>query len=226
METCPHCSSDLPPVAYFCPICGVKLVEGQPPPGPVKFRPAASDGDANGQQPGTAPPRPQVAPPGWRVSRVTGPEMLGPAFMAGLAGGVLVGVPGINNLSCLWMLSSGILAVFFFRKQFGRSALPNEAARLGVMSGFFGFLVAFFVSFLSMALIRRNPLGLVESLRENMQRSVQLVKPDDAAKIQEVLNSPGGNFILVATLATFYFFSFLALSMLGSLLAGALSRRR
>lgn len=27
MERCPYCNAELPPVAYFCPICGTKLSE-------------------------------------------------------------------------------------------------------------------------------------------------------------------------------------------------------
>ena len=84
-------------------------------------------------------PEPEVtpAPPDWRVTPVPGPQMVAPAFWAGIAAGVLVGVPGTSNCACLWMLGCGALAVFFFHKQFGRTVFPNEAARLGALSGFF-----------------------------------------------------------------------------------------
>jgi len=226
MERCPSCDAELPAVAYFCPICGVKLSEAAPQ--PQDRRPA----DQPPQEPEeptphseVAPPA-EVAPPGWRVTPVSGQEMLGPAFWAGIAGGALVGVPGTSSCACLWMLGCGALAVFFFHKQFSRAALPNEAGRLGVLTGFFGFLVAFLVAFLSHALIRRNLLGLVAFLREGLQGSASRVNPEDAERIRELLNSPGGGAVLLAVLATVYLFSFLAMSTLGALLAGALWRRR
>lgn len=231
MERCPSCGAELPAVAYFCPICGVKL-ESVAPAVPADRKPAPQEKrDAEGEAtPHSALPTPHSevppAPPGWRVAPVSGPEMLGPAFWAGIAGGVLVGVPGTSNCACLWMLGCGALAVFFFHKQFGRAALPNEAGRLGALSGFFGFLVAFLVAFLSHALIRRNPLGLVDHLRENLERSAQMVKPEESARILEVIHSPGSGAVLLAVLATVYLFTFLTLGTLGALLSGALARRR
>lgn len=247
MERCPSCGAELPAVAYFCPICGVKLEEAAaatPPPNKsekeIPHTPHSDPVPApSGKSAGTDPiggrngaelrtPHSEVppAPPGWRVAPVSGPEMLGPAFWAGIAGGVLVGVPGTSNCACLWMLGCGALAVFFFHKQFGRAALPNEAGRLGALSGFFGFLVAFLVAFLSHALIRRNPLGLVDHLRENLERSAQMVKPEESARILEVIHSPGSGAVLLAVLATVYLFTFLTLGTLGALLSGALARRR
>ncbi len=216
---CPHCDAELPAelreVARFCPICG-KMLEAEPE--------AAAEPTA----PQTAQPEPATAPPAWRVAPVTGPQMMAPAFMAGIAGGMLVGVPGTSNLFCLWMVGCGALAVFFFHKQFGRAALPNEAARLGVLSGFFGFVVASLVAFFSYALIRRSPFGLVDQLKEHLKRSAEsnIVKPEDAARALELIDKPGGAAVMLLSFATIYFLSFVALSMLGGLIAGALSRRR
>ncbi len=218
MERCPSCGAELPAVAYFCPICGVKLPEGAPQEQPAPGGPQSALPNPQSEVPPLSAAR--------QVSLVSGAQLLSPALMAGVAGGVLVGVPGTGNFSLLWMLGCGLLAVFFFHKQFERPALPNEAARLGMLSGFFGFLVAFLVAFVSFALIRRSPWGLVEGLRENFKQSVEIMKPEDAAKILDLINSPTGAAFLLSMLATIYFFSFLALSTLGALLAGALARRR
>ena len=229
MERCPSCGAGLPAIAYFCPTCGQKLEVSEEPPGGA----AASEDQPEEENPSTQDsavlaPEPEVtpAPPGWRVAPLSGPLMLGPAFWAGIAAGVLVGVPGTSNCACLWMLGCGALAVFFFHKQFGRAAFPNEAARLGALSGFFGCLVAFLVALVSFALIRRSPLGLVDHLRENLERSAPMVKPEDSAQILELVNSPGGAAVLLAILATVYLLSFLALGTLGALLTGLLVRRR
>ncbi len=160
---------------------------------------------------------------------VSGPQMLGPAFMAGIASGVLLGVPGTSICGLLWMLGGGVLAVFFFRKQFGRAALPNEAARLGLMSGCVGSLVAGVVAFISLAMIRRSPAGLIDHVLDYMRNSAELLKqrrPEEAAQIQQLIGSPGGAAAMLTILATFYFLFFVALSTLGGLLAGAFSRSR
>jgi hypothetical protein len=218
MEHCPKCRAELPPVANFCPICGTTLK----PPGesePGQPEPGAPES-------GERPQPPAAAPPAWRVSPVSGVEMLGPAAMAGIAGGFLVGVPGISACGCLWMLGCGALAVFFFHKQFKRAPLANEAAKLGVLSGFCGFLVGVVVSFISFALIRREPLGLVNALRENMEQSAKLVKPEDAQQVLDMMNSPAGAVMLLLTFAAVYLLGFLAFGILGALLAGAVSRKR
>ncbi len=229
MERCPNCDAELPAIAYFCPICGQKLETSEQPPDSA----AASEDQPEEESPSTQDstvlaPEPEVAPapPGWRVAPVSGPQMVGPAFWAAVAAGALVGVPGTSNCACLWMLGCGALAVFFFHKQFGRTTFPNEAARLGALSGLFGCLVASLVAMVSFALIRRSTLGVVDHLRENLERSAPMLKPEDAAQIQELINSPGGAAVLLAMLATVYLFSFLALSTLGALLAGSLARRR
>ena len=229
MERCPSCGAEMPAIAYFCPICGQKLEVPEQPPGNVAASEDQPDEGSLSTQDSTVPaPESEVpaAPPDWRVAPVSGPQMVGPAFWAAIAAGALVGVPGTSNCACLWMLGCGGLAVFFFHKQFGRTTLPNEAARLGALSGLFGCLVASLVAMVSFALIRRSTLGLVDHLRENLERSAPMLKPEDAAQIQELINAPGGAAVLLAMLAAVYLFSFLALSTLGALLAGSLASRR
>ena len=229
MERCPSCDADLPAIAYFCPICGQKLEVQEEPPGDAAASEDRSEEENPSTQDSAVPaPEPEVtpAPPDWRVTPVSGPLMVAPAFWAGIAAGVLVGVPGTSNCACLWMLGCGALAVFFFHKQFGRTVFPNEAARLGALSGFFGCLVAFLVALVSFALIRRSPLGLVDQLRENLERSSPMLTPEDTAQVLELINEPGGAGVLLAMLGTVYLLSFLALGTLGALLAGLLARRR
>lgn len=214
MERCPVCDAELPAVAYYCPICGQKLETPREP----AATPAIED-----------TPPPAAAPEAWRVTSVTGVQMIGPALMAGIAAGVLLGVPGTAACGMLWMIGCGALAVYFFHKQFGRAALPNEAARLGLISGFVGFLVAVTVAFLAFGLIRRAPFGLIDHLTEYLRKSADMLagsRPHDATQIQRLLASSGGAALILATLAAFYFFFFLALSTLGALLAGMMSRRR
>jgi len=231
-ERCPRCGAELPAVAYYCPICGVKLEEAARPAAAEDKQPRAEAPGRPGQVPPEAPRGSSLppAPPAWRVPPVSGPMMLSPAFWAGVVGGVLVGVPGTNICPCLWMLSCGILAVFFFRKQFGRAALPNEAARLGVLAGFFGFLVAFVVSIIALGLIQRSPFGLVEYVQDKLKLLAdayeKMNRHKEAGQIRDTLATPGGLAAILMMLATIYLFSFLLLGTLGGLLAGVFSRRR
>ncbi len=222
MERCPKCDAELPPVANYCHMCGTSLHADEVAPS----LPQEGEPEPEAQPEPETEPQTEPAPTAWRVQPVPGPHMIAPAFMAGLAGGFLVGVPGINNCFCLWMTACGVLAVFFFHKQFGRTALPNEAARLGAMSGFFGFLVSAVVSTVSYGLLRRSAWGLVEQMREQMRNSTDMVKPEDAKRALEMIDSPGGAFILLITFGALALFAFLALATLGGLLAGAVTARR
>lgn len=232
MERCPYCNSELPAVAHFCPICGRKLEEGAAPDPETGEHSQASRPESGLPADAAATPPPAPAgqepppPPPWRVPPVPGSLLLGPAFMAGIAAGVLVGVPVIGDYCCLWTLGCGVLSVFFFHKQFGRHALPNEAARLGLLSGFFGFLTAFVVAFVSHALIQRDLFGMVEFLRGEFRQRAEMMKPPNADRVLEIVNSPNGGPFLLLAWATTYLFGFLAFGILGALVAGAIGRRR
>jgi hypothetical protein len=228
MERCPHCNAELPPVAYFCPICGTKLSEQPAPAAEPEREPAPEPEQRPPAEPPPAAPAPPSTPPAraWQTPPVTATMMLGPAFMAGIAAGVLAGVPELSDFCCLWTLGCGALAVFFFRVQFGRSALPHEAGRLGMLSGFFGFAVAFLVALISHALIRRQLGGLVEFLRDEFRQRAELMNSPNADRVMEVVNSPGGGPFLVLAWALTYLFGFLGMSILGALLTGAILRRR
>lgn len=224
MERCPHCNAELPPVAYFCPICGKELdrAPGQEAGADLKPVPAKEP------EPGSEPPVSQPPPPpaNWSVPPVSGSLMLGPALMAGVAAGVLAGVPVIGDYCCLWTFGCGALAVVFFRMQFGRPALKHEAGRLGAISGFFGFLVAFAVAFVSHALILRHFWGMADFLREEFRQRAELMRTPNADRVMEMVNSPGGGpFLILAWIIT-YLSGFLLLSILGALITGAILRRR
>ena len=228
MERCPYCDAELPAVAHFCPICGKPLSE-QPAPAGEPERESASEAEQRpAAEPSPGPSAPTPSPPAQdrQVPPATASMMLGPAFMAGIAAGVLAGVPELSDFCCLWTLACGALGVFFFRVQFGRSALPGEASRLGLLSGFFGFAVAFLVALISHALIRRQLGGLVEFLRDQFRQRAELMNSPNADRVMEVVNSPGGGPFLVLAWTITYLFGFLGMSILGALLTGAILRRR
>ncbi len=81
------------------------------------------------------------------------PSPLGPALIAGAAGGILSGVPFVNCLCCLWLIGTGILAVYLAAKQAPTLPGPAEGAQIGALAGVFA---AAAVSLLSLPLASLN----------------------------------------------------------------------
>jgi hypothetical protein len=149
-----------------------------------------------------------VAPP-------TGQELLYPAFMAAICAGVLSGVPVLNTGCCLWMSGGGVLAVYFFELKTGRPLTRlGDGARLGTITGFFGFFVAFFVNLFSQILIYRGISGVLERYHEEIARMP--VSPDPQSK--EMLAwalTPAGMAGLFITGTILFFLFFVTLSTAG-----------
>ena len=167
-------------------------------------------------QPESRPPELPVFRP--RQAHPTGQELLYPAFMAGVCSGALSGVPLINICSCLWMLGGGMLAVYFFRLKNGW-ALPNpgDGARLGMLTGFFGFFLAFFINVFSQLLIHRGVQGFLARYREQVQRSPAASDPQSRELMAWALTPTGMAALFIAGTIVFFAF-FVGLSTVGGAL--------
>ena len=145
----------------------------------------------------------------------TGQELLYPAFMAAICAGVLSGVPVLNTGCCLWMAGGGVLAVYFFELKTGRPLTRlGDGARLGTITGFFGFFLAFFVNLLSQILIYRGIGGTLERYRQEIEKMP--VSPDPQSK--EMLAwalTPAGMAALFLTGTILFFLFFVLLSTAG-----------
>jgi hypothetical protein len=170
----------------------------------------------NGQDPETFEPPPAPSPQG--TVPPTGQEFLYPAFMAAICAGVLSGVP-LLNLGCLiWIVGGGMLAVYFFEQKHGRPLVRlADGARLGMITGFFGFFFYFFVNMLSQLLIMRGPRGVLEAYRQVIEKYPMPPGPE-AEQLKAFASTPGGMAVLLVIGAIFSFIAFVLLSTAGGAL--------
>jgi hypothetical protein len=161
------------------------------------------------------PRQPEATPPPQGVAPPAGQELLYPAVMSAICSGVLSGVPLLNAGCCLWMAGGGILAVYFFELKHGRPLVRlGDGARLGLITGFFGFFVAFFVNLFSQILIYRGFAKLLDKYREQMAATP--IGSDPQAKDFLVwAMTPMGMAVLFLMGTVFFFFIFVTLSTAG-----------
>lgn len=138
-KQCPSCQQLLDETARFCPICGasveavtsldapVEVPEGQLPP------PLLPDGPATGprvQDSSFQPPPIPSAPP----------SVLKPAFLGGVALGVLSALPLVNCCCLLWLGGGGLLAVYLLRQDYAGEIAAGVGAKAGFLAGMIGAL--------------------------------------------------------------------------------------
>jgi hypothetical protein len=87
------------------------------------------------------------------------PEYIVPALIAGLAAGVLSGIPFVNCLCCLWIIGGGVLAVRLLADRTPGNLTGGDGALVGALAGIVGALARGFMDILMKpvndALVRR-----------------------------------------------------------------------
>jgi hypothetical protein len=133
-KQCPSCQQLLDETARFCPICGasveqvrsldapIELPEGQLPP------PLLPDSASLSQDAIHLPPLPGE------------PPILKPAFLGGVAMGVLSALPLVNCCCFLWLGGGGLLAVYLLRQDFAGEIAAGLGAKAGFLAGMIGAL--------------------------------------------------------------------------------------
>jgi hypothetical protein len=174
-----------------------------------------------------APPPIPPPPPGPAVpAPASGQEYLYPAFMAAICAGALAGVPVLNIGCCLWMVGGGILAVYFFEQKHGRPLTRlGDGSRLGTMTGFFGFFLAFFINLFSQILIFRGLGGMFDAYRRQLERYPWPPGPQAAETKAWALSSTGMAFFFIFG-AILFFFAFVILSTLGGVIGVKAFRKK
>ena len=138
-KQCPSCQQLLDETARFCPICGasvegvrsldapVEVPESQLPP------PLLPEGSPTGTRPhdSTFHPPPLPGEP---------PSVLKPAFLGGVALGVLSALPLVNCCCLLWLGGGGLLAVFLLRQDYAGEITAGLGAKAGFLAGMIGAL--------------------------------------------------------------------------------------
>jgi hypothetical protein len=172
-ERC-SCGAQLPPDALFCHKCGKpqreilapeEVVEA-PPPLPTVTAPAA--------------------PPPIGFHNGTAVRI---ALLAGVLSILVSGVAGqfaVPKVALLCLVATGFLAVFLYRRQTGQRLSALSGARLGWISGIFGFVIA--TVLLTVIATAMSDPNVVATMREQLR---QRGRPDaDLNQMIEALHNP------------------------------------
>lgn len=204
MNQCKQCGRVLPEEAKFCFNCGAPVV---PPDSPPETQPAEP----------TAPP-----------STPKDLDFFQPAFAGGMFLGLLSSLPFIqagNCLCCMWILGGGGIAAYMLNKQRPGGITYGDGAFGGVLSGFFGAVVATFVSF-PVRIITSRVFGSQQEALEELLREVPGLEGGPLRDLMLRLVSP--EISVVTVIFTFFMnlLLFALFAMIGGILTVAILKKQ
>ena len=171
------CGAQLPEDALFCHKCGKpqrEIVSVEEP-----------------EVVAAPPPIPVAAPQPLVISFHNGPAVriaLGMGFLAFLCLLVVGQLALPQALVFVWLAAAGFLAVFLYRRSTGQRLSVMNGARLGWISGVFGFVIVTII--LTMFVIALSEPSVVTALREQIKtRGIPEANLD---QMIEALHSPSG----------------------------------
>lgn len=151
-------------------------------------------------------------------------QALPSAALAGLIAACLMFIPlGAFGLG---MIAAGVFALVFYRRRHSFGHLtPGMGARLGALSGTFGF--AFFAVFTAIEVLVFHSGGqLRAALLEAVQQSASRTSDPQAQQVLDYLKSPPGLALVMGIGLAVTFVIFLLLSSAGGAVTAVLLRRR
>jgi len=171
------CGAQLPEDALFCHKCG---------------KPQREILSVAEPEPITAPPPiPVVATEPLVISFHNGPAVriaLGVGFLAFLCLIVVGQLALPEALIFVWLAAAGFLAVFLYRRSTGEKLSVANGARLGWISGIFGFVIVTII--ITLFVIALSEPSVVTALREQVKtRGIPEANLD---QMIEALHSPSG----------------------------------
>lgn len=207
-HACNKCGATVEDGTAFCPTCSAPQI-----------RVAAAEFSASSLSGLPAPSLPYAGPGAIQWS-----QALPSAALAGLIAAVLMFVPlGAFGLG---MIASGVLAVLFYRRRrLGMGLTPAAGAKLGALSGIFGFAIFAFFTALEV-LVFHSGGQLRTALLEAVQQSAARTSDPQAQQVLAYLKSPPGLALVMAMGLAVMLVFFLLLSSAGGALTAALLRRR
>lgn len=206
---CDKCGAAVEDGTAFCPRCSAPQIRVEAGPSFAEAAPSVFVGQAVNYADATAIQWSQAIPS---------------AALAGLIAAVLMFIPlGAFGLG---MIAAGVLAVLFYRRRHPFGTLtPGVGARLGVVSGIFGF--AIFAVFTAIEVLVFHSGGqLRATLLEAVQQSASRTSDPQAQQILDYLKSPPGLALVMGMGLAVMFAAFLILSSLGGALGAVLLRRK
>jgi hypothetical protein len=124
------------------------------------------------------------------------------------------------------MLAAGFLGVVFYRRRVPAANLrPGKGARLGAVSGAFGFGMFAVVTSIQMV-ISHSGEQLRAQLLEALQQSASRTSDPQAQQMLDYLRTPPGLVLMMIMGLALMFIAFVLFSALGGALGAALLRRR
>jgi hypothetical protein len=161
------CGAQLPADARFCHKCGKP--QREEPAGEAAPQPAAAE----------APPAALVLP----AIDFRNPVAVRVAFLAALLANLLNALPYLILGCPLWLLGSGFLCAYLYRRRTGQPLPPRSGARLGWMTGVFSFVIftvfftfSFIMAVRSGTLVNRQQLSQIPFLQGNLDQVIELMQ--------------------------------------------------
>ncbi len=183
------CGARPPEDALFCHKCGRPLRDEALAIEQEQQREEADSAAAN-----VAPPEALAAPPPLLEISFRNPIAVRVAFLVAslaLAGTMLSALSGSMPLYLLAAMflapASGFVAVWLYSKRTGQSISVRAGAKLGFITGVFGFVYSTVLNTLT-TLSAASKAGLVEQYREQLDR--QGVPPETVAQMMKILEAP------------------------------------
>ena len=154
------------------------------------------------------------------------PPKAQPALYAGIAIGLLSGLPVINLgncICCLWVVGGGALAVYLMQQEHPYSVSAADGALVGLMAGAIGGIVAMLISIpitMAMGPVQQR---ILDRIAEN---------PDIPEQTRDLIHNMGARAAMGGAVAFRVIFGLLAacvyaiVAMLGGLLGVALFKKK
>jgi hypothetical protein len=156
------------------------------------------------------------------ISTIDWSQGLPAAALAGLIACVLIAIPYVASVG-LGILMAGFLAIVFYRRRVPIVNLrPGKGARLGAVSGAFGFGMFAVLTSIEMIISPRSGDQIRGQLLEALQKSAARTSDPQAQQMLEYFRTPAGLVLMMIISLIFMFVAFVLLSALGGALGAAL----
>ena len=214
-HACHQCGQEIEEGTPFCRHCGAPQIRVAPDEEPVSApMPPGTPADAQ-------PPAVPVAvgqPPQLSPGGIDWSNALPAALWAGAVLAAAWIIPYIGYF--LWILAAGVMSVALYRRRAPNAPLaPGIGARIGAVSGLFGF--AGFAGLMAIGLLLlRGSTKFRELLQQAMQQAAASNPDPRAQEMLAKMTTPAGLAVIVTIVMIIFLAGFVALSSAGGALGG------